>query len=579
MNNQQTRRHYLLALSATSALGLAGCSQSDRTEPTATSASSSNLGGANFSFEYAAEQEQVTIQYNGGASVVAGNLQVRSSAGLRVQWPQLGSTVADPDAFISTGATAVLGAGILNWGEPIGDNDTIRLVHVGRDAPATLGRFTPPESSTLTSTVPPTDAPTEEPIATFTEEPTVTPTVEPDTDAPSITAFSLSNPSGQYLRTSFDSDEQLATIEVSVSGAEDTTLTTGDFGETTSDGIYTYEATYEANSDGDYTATVDEAVDESGNDGASEQSVSLPIDTTAPTISSLSITNPVDRDLTISFESTESLSTGEVRLTGAEESTLSLSDFSESVSDGTYTYEATYEANSDGDYTATLDEAADGSGNDGANGQSTTLSLASTETLFTDDFDDAEFLDQWEYEADEQTDEYEITEQESILSHNVPFSYGGEYNGNLLTQDSFDSSGTVVVSARIRTLLSDYWGFGFELDFGDNSISLKNHRWESFDRFGPFGVEGRPDEYSSDYNYYGEQTHVAKLASATTHADFEAYSMTVDLDAGELVSVERGEESWDLALDIGDTAESFRLRLAGGGGHEIEIDSITMERI
>ena len=267
MDNQQTRRSYLRALGVTGALGLAGCSQitGNDERSTATRVPTSSLGDATFTFEYAADSRKVTIQFNGGADIIASELQVRSSTGAQVGWAQLGSTITGPDERISAGATAVLGRDILNWGQPVGAGETIRLVHVGQDSPATLGRFTPPESSTLTSTVPPTP------------EPTDTPTRETDTTPPSIRAFSISNPSGQKLRTSFESNERLATVRVSISGAEAVVLTTPDFAETNSSGTYTYEATYEAGSDGDYTATLEKAVDSSGNDGATESSVTLSI--------------------------------------------------------------------------------------------------------------------------------------------------------------------------------------------------------------------------------------------------------------------------------------------------------------
>lgn len=275
MKKQPNRRQYLATLSTASAIGLAGCSQSDsETQPSEAETPSANLGGAKFTFEYATTDQQVIVQFKGGARVLAGDLEVRSSAGPQVRWAELGSTVAGPDDPISSGASAVLGADIINWGQVVEPTEMIRLVHVGGETPATLGRFTPTESSTLTSTVP----------STPTEEPTDTPTEAPDTTAPLITAFSLSNPSGQKLRTSFESDEDLATIEVNISGAESATLATGDFTESISGGTYTYEATYQASSDGDYTATLDVAADVSGNDGASQQSVSLTVTTVSETI-------------------------------------------------------------------------------------------------------------------------------------------------------------------------------------------------------------------------------------------------------------------------------------------------------
>jgi len=271
------RRKFLRLCGLTGIGALAGCSGINTDESTQKSRSTSNLGGANFDFEYVQDQDQVIIQYNGGAEIVAGDLQVRSSNGLQIQWSQLGSTVAGSNDRISPDATAVLGENVLNWEEPVSGDETIRLVHTGRDAPATLGRFTPPEQSTLTSTVPQVDTPTP------TEEPTATPTPELDTTAPSISAFSISNPSGQNLRTSFESDEQLADIEVTITGAASTVLTESAFSETTNGGIYSYEATYGANSDGDYTAGLTEAADMSGNDGANAESVTLSVDTTTST--------------------------------------------------------------------------------------------------------------------------------------------------------------------------------------------------------------------------------------------------------------------------------------------------------
>lgn len=269
MRERQTRRKYLLTLGATSVVGLTGCSQTTNSEPE--TPESENLSSAAFSFEYRSEENQISIQYDGGANIIAGDLQIRSSSGLEVQWPQLGSTVASPEDLIEPGATAVLGETILNWGEAMNREDTVRLVHVGGDAPATLGRFSPPESSPLTSTVP----------STSTPEPTETPTPE-DTTAPSITGFSLSNPSGQVLRVSFNSNESLSTIQISISGSESATLTTSDFSRSsTTDSGYAYEATYSASSDGDFTASLDEASDRNGNDGSNDESVSVSVETSS----------------------------------------------------------------------------------------------------------------------------------------------------------------------------------------------------------------------------------------------------------------------------------------------------------
>jgi hypothetical protein len=151
MDKQPSRRQYLAALGVTSIAGIAGCSQINIQQP-ATEAPTRDLGGANFSFEYDAQAQAVTIQYNGGATIQAGNLQIRSSSGMQIDWSQLGSTTTGSDSQLTSGSTAVLGADILNWGQAVGPGETIRLVFAAGDGPSTLGRFTPPESSTLTST-------------------------------------------------------------------------------------------------------------------------------------------------------------------------------------------------------------------------------------------------------------------------------------------------------------------------------------------------------------------------------------------------------------------------------------------
>jgi hypothetical protein len=76
-----------------------------------------------------------------------------------------------------------------------------------------------------------------------------------------------------------------------------------------------------------------------------------------------------------------------------------MSDFSEAVSSGTYTYEATYEASSDGDYTATLDEATDESGNDGASRQSVTISVEASGVTIIDDFESGSLSSAWSASA------------------------------------------------------------------------------------------------------------------------------------------------------------------------------------
>ena len=101
-----------------------------------------------------------------------------------------------------------------------------------------------------------------------------------DTTAPSVSNFAVTDPDGQDVSVSFDSDETVTDIGVDLAGPEDTTLTESHFTE--SGGTYT--ATYEGDSDGDYTATLETARDAGGNEGATGQSDGTTVDTTAPAV-------------------------------------------------------------------------------------------------------------------------------------------------------------------------------------------------------------------------------------------------------------------------------------------------------
>lgn len=93
-------------------------------------------------------------------------------------------------------------------------------------------------------------------------------------------------------------------------------------------------------------------------------------------------------DVTNTFESDEQLTNIEVAVSGAETATLTEADYTESGS-GPYTYETTYTASAtSGDLTFTLDIAEDSAGNDGASGESATVTLGET---IVDDFEDTDF--------------------------------------------------------------------------------------------------------------------------------------------------------------------------------------------
>jgi len=90
-----------------------------------------------------------------------------------------------------------------------------------------------------------------------------------DSTPPSISNFAATNPSGQDLQVSFDSDEGLSAISVTITDSDGNPVTTLDETDFTGSGSGTYTATYTVSLSGEYTATLDTAADAAGNDGAS----------------------------------------------------------------------------------------------------------------------------------------------------------------------------------------------------------------------------------------------------------------------------------------------------------------------
>ena len=200
-------------------------------------------------------------------------------------------------------------------------------------------------------------------------------TFEIDSTAPTVSDFSASNPSGQTVTVSLNATEPLSTLSVDVTNAADRTLTVGEFTQSGS-GPYTYTATFDEGTDGVYDASLVSAADAAGNDGAGSESASIEVDTVTPTISNLSVTNPSGQTVNVSFDASERLATTDVSL-GTPSTTTNLTALTEAGS-GPYTYYATYTESADGDYDATLVTAADGLGNDGASGQTTSVEVDTT---------------------------------------------------------------------------------------------------------------------------------------------------------------------------------------------------------
>jgi len=127
---------------------------------------------------------------------------------------------------------------------------------------------------------------------------TQTPAPSDGDDAPEISNYEVTA-DGNEITVSFDSDETLTEIEVDVRGAEDDTLDSEDF---SGDRFAGYEATYEADTDGEYTLELVTARDSSNNDGAAgeEYTGSVTVDTgddeSTPTDADTSTATPTDVD-------------------------------------------------------------------------------------------------------------------------------------------------------------------------------------------------------------------------------------------------------------------------------------------
>ena len=89
---------------------------------------------------------------------------------------------------------------------------------------------------------------------------------------PNISSFDVRNPTGDLVNVTFESDELLEDINVTLTRAGKRVVMTEDDFNHTGDGPYTYSADYVASKNGKYTATLNVAADKAGNDGGTGQS-------------------------------------------------------------------------------------------------------------------------------------------------------------------------------------------------------------------------------------------------------------------------------------------------------------------
>ncbi|MGZ0746275.1 PGF-CTERM sorting domain-containing protein [Haloparvum sp. AD34] len=194
-------------------------------------------------------------------------------------------------------------------------------------------------------------------------------------DPPTISNFTVENTEGTNLYITFNSDRTLSELTVEIGGDDSQTLDLSDFDDDDGDG-YNYSATYDPGTLGNFTATTTHAKDNQGNVLHAEPSDDVTVDCDdsdtddpCPDVSNFTLTNTSGSTLEASFDSTENLTEIVVDVTGDADVTLNETDFTNSS--GTYT--ASFDPGAVGNYTATLETAKDVDGNDGASGQSASV--------------------------------------------------------------------------------------------------------------------------------------------------------------------------------------------------------------
>ena len=438
------RREFLGVGLTGTMIGLAGCTENINLDTFSENNDEDpvpDIDTAGFRFDYDYERQAVTIEFTGGANIKAGNLQIQHEGGREVRWAELGSTTAGPDEDIKIGATAVLSSEVLNWETPIQSDGLIRVIYVGKETPATLDRYSPPEPTVIETTVP--NSSDEE---TSDEETSDKETSDEETRSES---------SNLGWKTKTEGDANINIITEESLGLRvfkcSTAVATKQLGETSGEIEISFD--YELETDQWFeqgmfvviedgkekyrsfengqdtlinhtrgkteTGSVNETISVDGDvsidfriepspycdagdhgntylrvENVKINRISKKNDATPPSISAFSIADTGDQQIRISFDSSNQLSLIEVTISGAESATLTTSDFSEADSNSTLiTYEATYQAISGGTYTASLDQAVDRNGN--------TAGISKSVSVTTESSADSEIeIDGWETDTE-----------------------------------------------------------------------------------------------------------------------------------------------------------------------------------
>jgi hypothetical protein len=138
-------------------------------------------------------------------------------------------------------------------------------------------------------------------------------TVAVNDTVPNVTVFNLTA-DGQAVNLTVETNESLATLNVTLGGDLNETLTRGNFTENTSAGNYSYTANVSEGFDGNFTATLTNATDPFGNNATVGQNDSLVVDTVNVSLAGNVTPSEIRPNATI--EGTALLNASDLRLDG-----------------------------------------------------------------------------------------------------------------------------------------------------------------------------------------------------------------------------------------------------------------------
>jgi hypothetical protein len=179
-----------------------------------------------------------------------------------------------------------------------------------------------------------------------------------------VSEFDATASGNQNVTLSLETNEQLTSLNLSVSGVENATLGLGDFSESGT-GPYTYTATYDGSTDGDYTVTLERV--ESDDVITEGRTDSVTVDDVRPSVDSVGLADATDADGTVQPGDDVTVSatvTGDVGTVTADLSAFDAGTVTLAHASGD-TYTATVQVGpdpTDGEQAATV-QAADGQGN------------------------------------------------------------------------------------------------------------------------------------------------------------------------------------------------------------------------